>query len=306
MIKNIGIKEIVSYVGLLLLGLIAYCSTIHLWKGNVAFTLASVLVILLIGFVLVTILAFWKSAERDVALKKKAEVVVLVIGYGAFLTGTFLLFRHCWVIEVQNRGEIVNEGREGVQAIRGLFDDYEKNYIPRVSSTLATRINTCVSMPRLSGCRQFLRDTAKISTPYPPDISDIHTSTLKAKLTKGKDYQNVKNYALKYTIEAEGAYTGFQRRKLSYYHKDMPMKFDTIMKQLEIVSGYHYWTEDRRYEANGTSPEMTVPLTGILTLPEGVNYILLIPLFLFFHGMILLPYLLTERSRYVPPRGTNR
>ena len=126
---TIGFKDILHYLGILLLGLFLFYAFIYYFNGNIIFSAVSTLIaVALLGMGLTYMLVRLKTVTEHHKKYYIYEMLVLIVGYMlifTFSTGYFL--SKLVVVEFANKQEIQDEALNQVEEIEDLFYAYRKH-----------------------------------------------------------------------------------------------------------------------------------------------------------------------------------
>jgi hypothetical protein len=285
---NLTISKGIQYIGLFIMWAIIGIGMLYWTKGSFTYPIpgASVLVFALWGTVYV--LKKLQSEEKNQRRNRMIEILVLILGYGGLSALTILFFSHIMDLTISKKEELRNSGKQKMENISTLFDEYQK-HVTSVSNKYKVDIENNNDRNRRNTERiQFLDDNNI-------EESQLNESKKLQKKFRMKLFQGYKSMKKEMESFVDGGNAAFQGNFTPIRtYNDADLKYDNWKTELITMSNALPYGAKQTFKPTEVNSE-TIDMSA-LSFNKIKNLQTLIS-FLFVNIMILWPYLFGERSR---------
>ena len=143
--KNIGVADIISVVGIILLGIGCFLGLNFLLQGNLTVSIPCTLVLIGATYGLVFFLVKIKQVERNQKQNKVIELAMLIIGYiGIIGIISFFLFTHFLNVEMGRKEQITANAKAQLADARKMFLEYE-SYVEKRCNIYGIELSNAIN-----------------------------------------------------------------------------------------------------------------------------------------------------------------
>ena len=306
-------KDIIGIVtlgiGLLLLFLLSFMGGVYIFNGNMIYSFIVALIIIAVLTLLVVALTSQKSRDRNKGYTVSEGLLTLV--YIAAAVGSFFLMAHFVSLEFLLKDDIVQLGREKVEAMEKMLVDYEQT-VEKTAENIDRDIDNAINAYDTHG--NIGRLNAELE-PYSIQIDDGNVnaaaaarsdnrSKLDAQKSRAyKGFDDITALTEEVARNSRANLEGWKRSKLHQTFIDIDTRTEMNAARLDTMfrapasAGADYWN---KYEFTTELPEESgeVLISSPFSLLEKYDPGLALPVIvaILLHLGILLPYFLTQRN----------
>lgn len=295
---KIGVPDVLQILGLSVLGIGIFFGSNYYFLGNLMFSIPFTLGFLLLLFGVVNIITKLKKADKDQQLKKTAELVILILGYGTLSVLSFYPYSHFFNIEFNEKKELKSKFMSEAKNISYVFDLYEvyvsDEIIEPYRLKLTTELNegTNKNIKSHEDIETFVKIQNSIFYPGDDNNAPIAKEIEEAKNSKAFYEKEIDSWS-PFTIISTLQEIPTKVSENLEYINSLGLKKNGEPSDLKANNPFNY-----DYDIDDEVESTIVSFNDFKI--KNVSWIIVLPTLLLLHFLILLPYINAKRHRYNP------